>query len=228
MRRPMIVISDSVMVTTGSAMTITELRTVIRRALTTFGGSMMTIRCSPTILRGSLLNAKRAETSSLGSQTKMRCSRLNVRSSDTNHTRPIASIRCPTTNTTRPSHHKAAKKRSPTEATRLERSTSLVNREGDNDRPHPSAASRSTNRAVHAHRPGRGKLYAPELQPAIVDFAQWRRGEGAVRSTQKPRTSWPVALFLSAGLLLPARSLLRALGHQPLRREFRILGPVRH
>ena len=37
----------------------------------------------------------------------------------------------------------------------------------------------SLRRALLAHRPARGKLYAPEVQSAVVEFAQGRRGEGA-------------------------------------------------
>jgi hypothetical protein len=37
----------------------------------------------------------------------------------------------------------------------------------------------SLRRALLAHHPGRGKLYAPELQAAVVGFAEGRRGEGA-------------------------------------------------
>ena len=34
-------------------------------------------------------------------------------------------------------------------------------------------------RALDAHRPGRGKLYAPEVQSAVIEFAQDRRRAGA-------------------------------------------------
>jgi hypothetical protein len=34
-------------------------------------------------------------------------------------------------------------------------------------------------RALLSHRPARGKLYAPEVQATVVEFAQGRRGEGA-------------------------------------------------
>jgi hypothetical protein len=34
-------------------------------------------------------------------------------------------------------------------------------------------------RALNAHRPGRGKLYAREVQSAVVEFAQDRRRAGA-------------------------------------------------
>jgi DNA invertase Pin-like site-specific DNA recombinase len=37
----------------------------------------------------------------------------------------------------------------------------------------------SLRRALSDHRPGRGKLYAPEVQRAVVDFAQGRRDDGA-------------------------------------------------
>jgi hypothetical protein len=37
----------------------------------------------------------------------------------------------------------------------------------------------SLRRALLAHRPGRGKLYEPKLQSAVVEFAQKRRSEGA-------------------------------------------------
>jgi DNA invertase Pin-like site-specific DNA recombinase len=37
----------------------------------------------------------------------------------------------------------------------------------------------SLRRALLAHRPGRGKLYAPEVQAAVVEFARGRRVDGA-------------------------------------------------
>jgi hypothetical protein len=37
----------------------------------------------------------------------------------------------------------------------------------------------SLRRALLAHRPSRGKLYAPEVQVAVVEFARVRRSEGA-------------------------------------------------
>jgi hypothetical protein len=37
----------------------------------------------------------------------------------------------------------------------------------------------SLRRALLAHRPARGKLYAPEVQAAVVEFAQKRRADGA-------------------------------------------------
>jgi hypothetical protein len=37
----------------------------------------------------------------------------------------------------------------------------------------------SLRRALLAHRPGRGKLYAPDVQAAAVEFARARRDEGA-------------------------------------------------
>ena len=37
----------------------------------------------------------------------------------------------------------------------------------------------SLRRALLAHRPARGKLYAPEVRAAVVEFAQKRRAEGA-------------------------------------------------
>ena len=37
----------------------------------------------------------------------------------------------------------------------------------------------SLRRALLAQHPARGKLYAPEVQAAVVEFAQVRRGEGA-------------------------------------------------
>ncbi len=36
----------------------------------------------------------------------------------------------------------------------------------------------SLRRALLAHRPGRGKLYAPAVQSAVVEFAERRRAEG--------------------------------------------------
>jgi hypothetical protein len=33
--------------------------------------------------------------------------------------------------------------------------------------------------ALLAHRPGRGKRYAPEVEAAVIEFAQARRAEGA-------------------------------------------------
>ena len=37
----------------------------------------------------------------------------------------------------------------------------------------------SLRRALLAHRPGRGKLYSPEIRTAVVAFARERGGEGA-------------------------------------------------
>jgi hypothetical protein len=37
----------------------------------------------------------------------------------------------------------------------------------------------SLRRALLAHRPGRGKLYAPEVQAAVIEFAHERRRAGA-------------------------------------------------
>jgi hypothetical protein len=37
----------------------------------------------------------------------------------------------------------------------------------------------SLRRGLLAHSPGRGKLYAPEVQAGVVEYAQERRGDGA-------------------------------------------------
>ena len=37
----------------------------------------------------------------------------------------------------------------------------------------------SLRRALLRHRPGRGKLYAPDVQEGVVEFARLRRDEGA-------------------------------------------------
>jgi hypothetical protein len=37
----------------------------------------------------------------------------------------------------------------------------------------------SLRRALLRHRPGRGKLYAPDVQAGVVEFARVRRDEGA-------------------------------------------------
>ncbi|SRR5258708_4282435 len=43
----------------------------------------------------------------------------------------------------------------------------------------PQRPSPSLLRALSAHRPARGKLYAPDTQARVVEFARARRAEGA-------------------------------------------------
>jgi hypothetical protein len=82
----------------------------------------------------------------------------------------------------------------------------------------------SLRRALLAHRPARGKLYAPEVQADVVEFARGRRADGA---------SWKqIATELGMRFETVRRWCERAPGTRPLKRievvdEGRATAPVR-